>query len=535
MGGTEFGGADVDICHPRNVRCLILKNYNNSGCQERRIYELSYFEKTTIPNALIFLFILILFTPVGFSENKSDSIDLGDIVKRIEEINMFQDSAVGYAGVRPEQYDNFISLKEIATVDELLSLTDHQNGVVRCYAFWALSYNESVNLYPIVLNHLNDTEIVTIQFGCIIFDQQVGDLFIDIVTPERVDLDNRKLNSIQLSELDSILIFGSYDLYAKSRAIERVDPEEYLYSRLRKLVLDENNRDALVSLARYQKKQDVKLILSSCMDAKSNKKDCVYTYRAIYHFPHPEFMPLLHSALVKALSEDYINNEWRDLYKAIAAYNSEEAAQLMMIPFTEVKHLKMRKYHINDIYCAVREHKLPVFHELFWKLWIDERRITLDVFEHLCGIDFDKMYKSVIEALWNLDKVYSANMSMNLYELGSIEDVTAAMLNMVLERDSSMAIRLIEHNIKVLNAHIFPIFSEKAGQIKNRIFADALFNRLETEENPHIYLKAAEALIAYEDEIIDRRILKARQLNTKLLEGWGSKAFSELLKRKGLE
>ena len=44
---------------------------------------------------------------------------------------------VGVSGMRPGQWNNFEELKKYASVDELLALTNHKNGVVRCYSFWA--------------------------------------------------------------------------------------------------------------------------------------------------------------------------------------------------------------------------------------------------------------------------------------------------------------------------------------------------------------------------------------------------------------
>ena len=103
-------------------------------------------------------------------------------------------SAVYYGGIRPKQYDNFEKLKETATQRELIELTNHPNGVVRCYAFWALSKDKSVDLFQIILNHINDYELVKTQFGCIGGQEKVGDFFISYAT----------LDSIQEMELDSI-------------------------------------------------------------------------------------------------------------------------------------------------------------------------------------------------------------------------------------------------------------------------------------------------------------------------------------------
>ena len=57
------------------------------------------------------------------------------------------DSAVGNAGVRPKQFDNFTELQRLATSIELQELTNHPNAVVRCYSFWALAYDTSIKSF----------------------------------------------------------------------------------------------------------------------------------------------------------------------------------------------------------------------------------------------------------------------------------------------------------------------------------------------------------------------------------------------------
>ncbi len=89
-------------------------------------------------------------------------------------------SAVYYAGIRPPQFDNFAQLEKTASQQELLTLTEHPNGVVRCYAAWALSHDSTVDLVPIVIRHIQDTATVFTQFGCIGSQERVGDFFIEL-------------------------------------------------------------------------------------------------------------------------------------------------------------------------------------------------------------------------------------------------------------------------------------------------------------------------------------------------------------------
>jgi hypothetical protein len=205
---------------------------------------------------LFLLFTLTSFGQANFDKSKISEETQG-IVNDIEKINMVMS---GYGDDQPEQYYNFMKLKDNATKDEKKELTNHPNPTVRCYAFWALSHDHSVDLFSIVLSHISDSAYVETIFGCLGGGEPVGDFFISLVTPGEVDLEVKKLDSTQIAILDSILIFTPNSLWAKSTALNRVELTEGVYPKIRELVINNHSQNALVTLARYQKEQDVELI-----------------------------------------------------------------------------------------------------------------------------------------------------------------------------------------------------------------------------------------------------------------------------------
>ena len=88
---------------------------------------------------------LNMLSPNPRFDNNKISKPTKKIVKTIEKVNELMGSAVYYSGIRPEQWDNFVKLKKIATTQELIELTNHKNGVVRCYSFWALSHKKEID------------------------------------------------------------------------------------------------------------------------------------------------------------------------------------------------------------------------------------------------------------------------------------------------------------------------------------------------------------------------------------------------------
>ena len=66
------------------------------------------------------------------------------------------------------------------------------------------------------------------------------------------------------------------------------------------------------------------------------------------------------------------------------------------------------------------------------------------------------------------------------------------------------------------------------------MFIKPLLEILEREQNPYIYLEAAEVLISYKDKEINKKILEIKKKNKSLREGWGGAAFEKLLKENNI-
>ena len=459
------------------------------------------------------------------------SQDVKEIVEEIEEINMVGGSAVGEAGRKPKQYQNFENLREKANIKELIELTMHPNAVVRVYGFWGLLYTDYSDFYSIVKNHISDNEYVHTQFGCIASQMKVGDFFIELVTPGRIDSNSSKLNQTDLAQLDSTLIYESNNLSNKHSAINRAKKSEKLYPRLRFLAVNQKNQSALVAIAKFKKEQDVEIILKNRSKSKSDEGGYFYTYKAISKFPHPSFFPLLEANLAKTLDNTHYSNEWRQLYKAIASYQNEEAVKLLKIPFENVVHYNMRKYHLDYIYDALKEFKTPIYDNLLWRLWEHEDRITGEVYDYLSKRDSKRAFELTKKSLSNSKDFYNANLTFDYGDRIGAKSLADKMLDLAWEKDKNFTTKTIVTNLEKSSVHLFPVFTRKVLDTKGAIFINPLLNRINKESNAHIYLEAIATLIAYNEPEINKKILLARRKNKKLNKDWGGKALDELLKK----
>jgi hypothetical protein len=483
---------------------------------------------------IIIFFTTLISSGQSIYDSKLISNKTKKAVKKIEKVNELMSSAVGAAGMRPKQWDNFEELKKSATKEELIELTNHPNGVVRSYSFWALSHKKDIDLFQIVKNHINDSELISTQFGCIGSQEMVGDFFIQIMTPQYVDLDSDKMESKEMAELDSLLIYKPNKLSSRYSAIANAEPTDRLYPKIRKLVIKENNQSALVTLAKYQNEQDIELIINN-RDVNDEDKESgfYFTYIAMQEFPRPEYLPILESHLKRTLDDTHFSQEWRELYKAIASFKNEKALELLKLPFTEVQHQNIKKYHIDFVFDAILEYQNKLYDDLLWRIWEEENQRTLRSYKYLLSLNPSRTYELTKKELIKNYKIGKSDFIPNLEKVEESENFYEYLLNVVIANDKELANKMIKEQIENSNVHNLPLFTSKVN--RQKIFIEPLFNRLENAWNAHIYLDLVKTLIEFDDNSINKRILEVRKRNSNLNEDWGGKALDKLLVENGIE
>ena len=329
-----------------------------------------------------------------------------------------------------------------------------------------------------------------------------------------MDDHSNKLNPDQMVQLDILLLNTPNQLYARYGAIDGADTSEENYPRFRELVLTERNEDALVALARFKKQEDIPLILNFPIE-----DEYFYTYRAIAEFPATEFLSLLETNLYLTLNETHYSNEWRELYRAIAAYTNEHAVSLLEIPVLQAGHKHTREYRLKYVHDAIRNYKIPIYDELRWKLWDAENIISLEDFYYLRNRDEARAWELTRKSLYNVNRLHSH------------EILVAAMLDWALATDADFAYEIIRMHLIDSTVHLYDVFADKAMEIQDPSFIQPMFTNLENETNPNVYLESAGALLSYDDHDIYERMVATLRLNPALTNDWGGEALAEMLSR----
>lgn len=280
------------------------------------------------------------------------------LVTAIAKGNRVEGSVVGFAGMPSAQWENYQRLKDLASVAQLIALTDHENAAVRCYAFQALAAKDSDHVFDVLLKHLGDTEIVDTQSGCIVMRMQTADYFVEAVT---LDGSGYKLSPIERERLGQILLNSrTIKLGARSRSLAAMKPIAGNYARVREIAVQERDPAALRLLAKYRNPADVELI-STFFAQESERVAALFAAR---EFPDQAFYPLVTQLFERAFGKsDFSGVEWRLSYQVLAQYPRPQTLALFERTLS-VKEEFARKQMEDALLTAITKYPNQLFEPL---------------------------------------------------------------------------------------------------------------------------------------------------------------------------
>lgn len=288
--------------------------------------------------------------------------ELKKIVEQIEEYNIVESAYIGDGGSASEQWARYEQLKQIATISQLIALTDYPNSVVRCYAFEALATRNSNQVFPILMKHLKDTTSVETLSGCLGHIEYTGDYFIGVLLYADKESEGYKLNDEEKKILDSVFLNdSSIALSAKSRALENLQPTDESYGKVRQLVEKDRNKAALIALAKYKKAQD-RALIASFFQTETTQYAALET---VLEFSDEYFYDSVVQFFEQRWGTDMNGyGKWRLCYQVLAKYPKEKTVELFnrtfrieeeyqKEAFCEFLYLALSKYP-NQLYDPIK-------------------------------------------------------------------------------------------------------------------------------------------------------------------------------------
>ncbi|MGZ3777382.1 MAG: hypothetical protein ACXVAZ_06925 [Mucilaginibacter sp.] len=297
--------------------------------------------------------------------------------------NQVDSQGIGESGFESEQWDRFERLRKLATDVELHQLTDYPNAVVRCYAFHAIALRKDTAIFSILLSHLKDTATVKTLSNDLGGRDMVGDYFVNIVTPQYIDLKAYKLSEDQKERLDSILLYDKgIQSGAKDEMLRQLKPNKRYYERVKEIAQIENNGDGLIALSKFRNSIDTGIIISYL----KNAKEIYYGLYAAKEFPSPAF----YSQLVWIFEDQwakksYYSSAWRLLYQALTQYSTSQTRALFERTIQTKDDYRRQTLGVN-LLVALTKYPNSYFDDLKAQIKLDDYHKT----EFLEELDFNK-------------------------------------------------------------------------------------------------------------------------------------------------
>jgi hypothetical protein len=450
------------------------------------------------------LLVLLVAGRVGLAEEEDPQ--LAAAVAAIRAADTYDDEAVGYAGAKTDTYKAFEVLRARAGVELLRRLTDDEDPILRCYALRALvTAHPEEPIGPVVLEHLTDTEDVETFSGCIRATDKAGDVMLDMSWP--------RLSGPWKQRILAKLVEPDCPLAGRGTALRSRTFGPDLRARIRALAMA-GDEDALVALARYRDPEDLPLI-----EAPLGAESAPYVARlraltAAKLHAHPALLPVL-AALegeARIALEGRSPHHARFWFEAVAAQRSPKAAALLLRilePGVPRRSAEILSKALEDEICDAN---LPVL----WRLFEGHGLVSPKVFEFLAAADPERAAGASESRL-----------------AGSVSrmprECFAAMFALLEERRPERVVPLLADALDSSDVHHFPALARLAGAKKDEAFVAPLFSRVAGETNPHFYLAAAEAILAYGRPDLRERLSRLVDLHEHLRTGWGGKKLADLL------
>jgi len=409
-----------------------------------------------------------------------------NLIVVFDKANQIEDEYLYYGGIPSKTYPAFKLLKKKAKRKELIELTNHSNPIIRYYAFDALIEKriKSDILFNIVKAHLKDTVTVKTQFGCIGGKTTIGDYMLSTYS------NNYKFNGIKKAEIDSLLFWNKQNLINKRNYVfSKVKRNRKNYKRLKEILINEKNPNALLPLLSYKIKDDEKFIKEFISISP------IYAFYALKLYPKERLVVNIKEFQKKSFN-DFSNHTWIALYDAIQSYPKQIALELFLNVFKNEEDLKVKEKHAKFIYHSIKDnysqYLLPVKFEIASYL----SNMTIEYFN----------------LLWDTDSIRTFKFIKEKFEKENHPYWNEKLINEIIDKIESLkgdsAITFINQGIKKGYSTTYYTLALRAKKYKNPETVKILINRFNNElgeSEGDIYYRS-EGILNYNSEIVYKKI-----------------------------
>ena len=404
---------------------------------------------------LAFLFLFLSCTNVSSKKKE-------DILQKLRSANRYEDSVIGEGARKSKRYKDAEELMNLCSDREIIKLLNDKSPVVKCYAATFIQNRDiKANWYNILLKQAEDYSEVNFLLGDIGVVYYAGDFVLN-------SLFSKKLTDSEQSKMKLELVKNQSKLNFANSILLGQDMSDELYAATREWAL-KGNESAIFSLAKYKKPQDLQLI-DSLKD-----KDIALFFKACQYNTRDSLKPFLKEYMRSIMPKDHFYNEWNDFYKLVADYHDDFTKEIFDMAFFDKVTYKIRKYHLKDIYYAIKDY-LDGFYDDYLKiLWTKYNLVDEEIIDYFLLTDKEFALEGLKTALLNSNEYFFDTETLDYI-------IKAAYKNKIdLTEYFERAIR--EDGLSTFEVYMNNMDCVQAG---NKEIVAAMKARLEKESAPYI-------------------------------------------------
>ena len=228
------------------------------------------------------IFLGLLLPLVGIVSGCHSNVTRPEVACILKQIGRsYTPGAVGYEGRITHQDEQIEALGDVATLDELYQLAAADSvPMTRLAAFIALMRQRPDIAKNLALMDIQSRACVPALYGCDSYMESLANLRIEILQQEGRSYGLTKADSLAI---DSCVLFTPHAKYLGylTQLLMKLPPHPQYYTRVKALFLNDHYIEALVTLARYRKPEDVQYVLDALHGRVESPID-VEAYRADY-------------------------------------------------------------------------------------------------------------------------------------------------------------------------------------------------------------------------------------------------------------
>jgi hypothetical protein len=457
---------------------------------------------------LLVLIFFLLNLNFSFSQKVREEIML--IVDSISSSNSINDIDYIETDFKFNDLKSFIELKNKATFNELIELSNSDNKLIRYFSLIALVDLKYEKLDYLFKKTLDNDLSFSVKNGCIVSNESLSFVLYDRVLNQMYYNELSSKDSLffvnKVKDFNRIILSKDKYYTLLYLALDNNNADLQNYSKIRKLAIRDQNQDAILELAKYKNKNDIQAFI--------NLEEKAFT--AISVFNDKKFWEFLVSYKNKNKSENYFN--------AIASFQNEESKNLLV----DIINKKENDTVLSKVFKSSSRFYTPLYLDIFKEIFQKKGYLNIKIAEKLIEYNEKEASEIFSKKLLSDDLI---NIFFDYSTTTEIFDIYPLIISTVYKNNYKDLESICIKRIKILDSFYMQAFLDIAEKEKLKKTSAIIVEKLKNKNTAYNYFHLSKTIFSFENKkdivtVID--LLKENEKDW----NWGnwSESFNELFK-----